>query len=182
MATTDHLTELKKLVSEMGRKPAGEEGVRLDSALQLISQRYGVQPHEIAVLCLASDDERFLRFLAPENLRAVGRIPLSSGSALAARTVREKRPEIVNHFVSVSHASVFEGVPTTDAQRTDPIQKIMSCPILHANKAIGVLQVSRKGKSAAEAGADFSFTELRELKAIADALSPTILLCMKENA
>jgi hypothetical protein len=57
----------------------------------LIGKNFAVTTHEVAVLEITSD-ERYLRFLAPQNLRAVGQIPLSSTSSLAARTVRENRP------------------------------------------------------------------------------------------
>jgi hypothetical protein len=176
---TDNLTELKKWVAELSRKTNEEEGVRLNRAVELIARTFEVQLHEVAILGLTPDG-RSLRFLAPDSLRAVGQIPLSSGSALAARTMRDLRPEIVNHFHVVPHASVFEGVPVAEDQRADPIQKIMSSPIMLGSKALGVLQVSRKGKSPVEAGPDFTHLQLRSLKTISDALAPCLLLCAKE--
>jgi hypothetical protein len=53
----------------------------------------------------------------------------------------------------------------------------MSAPIALANRVIGVVQVSRKGKAATDAGPDFTYPQLRELKTIADVLAPCILLC-----
>src|ERR1700730_10712490 len=136
----DHIAELKRWVSALAQKKDEGQIVRLDRAVDLISRAYSVQAHEVAILGLTRD-ERSLRFLAPDNLREVGQIPLSSGTALAARTVREGRGEVVNHFYVVPHASVFEGVPITEQRRGEPIQKIMSAPIMVANKVIGVLQV-----------------------------------------
>lgn len=173
---TDHLTELKRWAVETSRKPSADESVQMTRAAELISKIFDVKIHEVAILGL-TDDERALRFLAPETLRVIGQIPLTSGSALAARTVREMRPEIVNHFHVVPHASVFEGVPVSEDERAEPIQKIMSSPILAGSKAIGVVQVSRKGKSPVEAGPDFTPLQLRSLKAISDALAPCVLLC-----
>ena len=114
-------------------------------------------------------------FSRRDNLRTVGQIPLSSTNSLAARTVREKRPELINHFSVVPHASVFEAVPIAEEQRGDPIQKIMSSPIQSSGKVIGVIQVSRKGKAMTDAGPDFTHPQLRELKLIADALAPCIV-------
>ncbi len=88
---TDNLTELKKWVAELSRKTNDEEGVRLNRAVELIARTFEVQLHEVAILGLTPDG-RSLRFLAPDSLRAVGQIPLSSGSALAARTMRELAP------------------------------------------------------------------------------------------
>ena len=44
--------------------------------MELISQNFGLETHEVAILGITSDG-RSLRFLAPENLRTVGQIPLS---------------------------------------------------------------------------------------------------------
>jgi hypothetical protein len=176
---TDNLTELKKWVAELSRRTNEEDVVRLNRAVELIARSFDVKTHEVAILGLTHDG-RSLRFLAPEALRVIGQIPLSSGSALAARTMREMRPEIVNHFHVVPHASVFEGVPIAEDQRAEPIQKIMSSPIMLGSKALGVLQVSRKGKSPVDAGPDFTHTQLRSLKTISDALAPCLLLCAKE--
>jgi GAF domain-containing protein len=173
---SEHISELMKWASEY-TKPSSEGAVvHLSSAVALISKNFAVQAHEVAILGLTPDGKS-LRFLAPETLRTVGQIPLTSTSSLAVRTVREKRPEIINHFSVVPHASVFEAVPIAEDKRGEAIQKIMSSPIVSGGHVIGVLQVSRKGKAAADAGADFTHPQLRELKIISDALAPCILRC-----
>lgn len=177
--TVEHIGELKKCVAELARESDEGRSVPLRRIIELIGKTFGVQWHEVAILGLTSD-ERSLRFLSPDGLRIIGKIPLSSVNALAARTAREKRPELVNHFSVVPHASVFEGVPISETERGNPIQKIMSAPIAIGQKVIGVLQVSRKGKAMADAGADFTNPQLRELQTIADALGPCVLLCNKE--
>jgi len=171
--------ELRKHVAELARESDEARSVPLRRIIELIGKNFSVRWHEVAILGLTSD-ERSLRFITPDGLRIIGKIPLSSMNALAARTAREKRPELINHFSVVPHASVFEGVPISETQRGDPIQKIMSAPVAIGQKVIGVLQVSRKGKAAADAGADFTNPELRELQSIADALGPCVLLCNKE--
>jgi GAF domain-containing protein len=175
---SEHIGELKKWVSELSRRNSEGESITLNHAVELISKNFAVQTHEVAILGL-TPDERSLRFLTPQSHRAVGQIPLSSTTSLAARTVREKRPELINHFTVVPHASVFEAVPIADEQRGDPIQKIMSSPIVLDNQVIGVVQVSRKGKAQADSGPDFTHPQLRELKTISDTLAPCISLCNK---
>src|SRR5208282_60169 len=177
---SEYVGELRKLGQEITRKGAPCQSDDVVRAADLIGKNFAVQPHEVAILGLATD-ERFLRFIVPENLRTVGQIPLSSTNSLAARTVREKRPEIINHFSVVPHASVFEAVPIPpELVRGEPIQKIMSMPVMIEKKVVGVIQVSRKGATAAEAGPDFTHPQLRELKTIADALAPSIPLCPQE--
>jgi hypothetical protein len=176
---SEHIGELKKWATELAHQGNDGASVPLNQAVELIGKNFGVKIHEVAILGL-THDERSLRFLTPEGLKVVGQIPLTSTNALAARTAREKRSELINHFSVVPHASVFEAVPISETERADPIQKIMSAPIVAGNRVIGVLQVSRKGRAAADAGADFTYPQLRELKTIADALAPCVLICNKE--
>ena len=77
----------------------------------------------IAKTLHVKSDEVAICFLVPQALRNVGHIPLSSTSALAARTVRDSRPEIVNNFATVRHASVFEGVKD-ESLNASAIQRI----------------------------------------------------------
>lgn len=127
-----------------------------------IGKAFSVRPDEVAVLSTTPDD-KFLRFLVPEQLRNVGTIPINSTSAMVSRTAREKRAEIINNFTTARHSTVFEAVPLESKQRGDPIQKIMSVPVVADNRVAGVLQVSRKGKSVTTAGADFSPSDLNTL-------------------
>jgi len=176
---SEHIGELKKWATDVAKTGGNGDPIPFIRAMEMISKNFGLQTHEVAILGLTPDG-RSLRFLAPENLRTVGQIPLSSTNSLAARTVRERRPELINHFSVVPHASVFEAVPIAEGKLGDPIQKIMSSPIVSSGKVIGVLQVSRKGKGANDAGPDFTHPQLRELKMIADTLAPCVLLDSKE--
>jgi hypothetical protein len=172
---SENIGELKKWVSELARVGGEGETVRLNRAAELIAKNFGVRPHEVAILGFTAD-ERALRFLAPDNLRQVGEIPLTSITSLAVRTARDRRPELVNHFSMVPHASVFESVPLEQEQRAEPIQKIMSAPIMLGSRVVGVLQVSRKAKEVTDAGPDFTQAQLRELAVVCDALAPCVIL------
>jgi hypothetical protein len=176
----EFINELKKWATEIVRSSAAGNFVGMHRAVELIAKHFVVQPHEVAIL-VAMPDERFLRFVMPENLQGMGQIPMTSSNSLAVRTVRERRPEMTNHFSVVPHSSVFEAVPISEDKRGVPIQKIMSAPILLEKKVVGVIQVSRKGASPSEAGPDFAPQQLRELKSIADTLAPCIPLCAKET-
>jgi transcriptional regulator with GAF, ATPase, and Fis domain len=172
---SEHISDLKKWVAEVVRQSSGGEFVGLNRIVDLISKNFAIQAHEVAILTITPDD-RFLRFVVPEKLQQVGQIPLTSTNSLAARTVREKRPEVINHFAVVPHSSVFEAVPIVQEERGEPIQKIMSVAITLDRKIIGVLQISRKGKNATEAGPDFTHSQLRELKTIGDIIGPCVPL------
>ena len=140
-----------------------------ESICAYVARVFGVRTTEIALLQVTGT---LLKFIFPPELKRVGAIPLS-GSAVAARTARKKRPELFNSFTRVKHSSVFEVIKLgADAADAEVIQKLMSAPILSANgEVVGVLQVSRKAHSAAAAGADFTSEDLHNLESVASSLT-----------
>jgi hypothetical protein len=158
------VTELERLVDALG-EDATSTPIVWSSVAERIAKSLGVKTDEVGILGLSAK-WRHLHFLAPEALKNVGFIPLSSNSALAARTARESRPEIDNTFASARHATVFEGVKIGSAEPGDAIQKIISAPILAQGKVIGVIQISRKGSSSMTAGPDFTPADLGKVLAV----------------
>jgi len=156
--------ELELLANRMTSEEGGNQQLSIPVLAERIARSLKVRPDEVAILAVSAQ-QRSLRFLVPEPLCKVGSIPLSSTSALAARTARESRPDIVNNFSAMRHASVFESVKAGSLSAT-AIQKIISAPILFDGRVIGVIQISRKGSSPSEAGPDFSADDLGELLAI----------------
>jgi hypothetical protein len=165
MSTTASLVaELERLASALSHDAAAVSEVSLPSVAEKISKTLGVRKDEVAILGV-STRWKHLHFIVPEALKQVGFIPLSSNSALAARTARDSRPQIDNNFAAAKHATVFEGVKIT-AESAEAIQKIISAPILSDGKVIGVIQVSRKGPDPASAGSDFTAGELGKVLAL----------------
>jgi GAF domain-containing protein len=136
-----------------------------------VARIFDVRETEVALLQVKRS---FLEFVFPLELKAGGSIPLSS-SAVAAKTATEKKAEVFNSFTTVRHASIFEVVKlgSTQADLSDQvIQKLMSAPVLAANKAVGVIQVSRKGRNPAVAGPDFTPADQRTLELAAEVIAP----------
>lgn len=165
-------SELDRLATALESDAASASKVSLVSLADRIAHHIGVKPSEIALLGV-SERWRHLHFLVPESLKQVGFIPLSSTSAIAAKTARESRPEIINNFARVRHATVFEGVRLEGAS-SDLIQKVISAPILSGEKVVGVIQVSRKGPTAHSAGPDFTSDDLGKILALAKPLGKLI--------
>jgi hypothetical protein len=131
-----------------------------------IASMFGVRKTEVGLLQISGS---LLKFLYPVELKDTGAIPLSS-SAIAASTARNRRADVFNSFTRIKHSSVFELVKLGDNEGLNPeaIQKLMSAPILSPDKeVIGVIQVSRKGQSAAAAGPDFTDSDLGKLTSVA---------------
>jgi hypothetical protein len=165
MNTTLRLvTELERLASSLDGEEGSPPQISLPSVVERIARNLSVKTDEVAILAVSTRWQH-LYFLVPEALRNIGFIPLSSHSALAARTVRESRPEIDNKFAIARHATVFEGVKTT-AETAEAVQKIISAPILAEGKVVGVIQVSRKGESLESAGPDFTPDDLGRVLAL----------------
>src|ERR1700675_2058559 len=134
------VSELEQLATGLQAEGAPNPEISLASVGEKIAKSMGVRTDEVAILGI-STRWRHLHFLVPPSLKNVGFIPLSSNSALAARTARESRPEINNNFSNTRHASVFEGVKV-GGEATEAIQKIISAPILAEGRVVGIIQIS----------------------------------------
>ncbi|HEY2458091.1 MAG TPA: GAF domain-containing protein [Candidatus Acidoferrum sp.] len=162
--STNLVSELERLAMALEDDSASTAEVSLPAIAERIAKNMGVKADEVAILGV-SNRWRHLHFLVPQALKNVGFIPLSSTSALAARTARDSKPEINNNFSAARHATVFEGVKTA-AVSGESIQKIISAPIHCDTKVVGVMQVSRKGSNASEAGPDFTAEDLGRVLAL----------------
>src|ERR1700722_19768657 len=158
-------SELERIATAIESDAHAASQISLTGIAARIAKNLGVRPDEIALMGV-SVRWRHLHFLVPESLKQIGFIPLSSTSAIAARTARESRPDIINNFASVRHATVFEGVKT-GGESSELIQKMISAPILSGDKVVGVSQASRKGPNPSIAGPDVR----------ADAVGKVLALC-----
>jgi GAF domain-containing protein len=169
------LAKLGRMIDKLVGIPTPIDSATLAQVAEQVAQGFGIKPDEVAILTLIEND-KFLKFLIPEKLQTVGTIPMTSTSALAARTARDKRPELTNNFAATPHARVFEGIPL-GRRHGELIHKIMSAPIIADGRVVGVVQISRKGRTPADAGPDFTRKDLRELVSITDVLGRFIKLC-----
>ena len=173
-------SELSRLVSRWAEQPTEIDSASLSAFSDKLAAIFSVKPDEVAVLAMTGEGKH-LKFLVPEKLKAVGSIPVNSTTALVARTAREKRPDILNQFAGSRHASVFEGVPL-GRREGEMIQKIMSVPIIAGDKVVGVVQISRKGRTQQEAGADFASGDLRTLQGLIPTLAQFVELSQNGGA
>src|SRR5271167_2040316 len=170
---TSLVSELERIANALEKEEKTAAEIDLPTIAERIAKHLGVNQDEVAVLGV-SHRWKHLHFIVPVALKNVGFIPLTSNSALAARTVRESRPEINNNFSAARHATVFEGVKTATASG-ESIHKIVSAPILCEGKVVGVMQISRKGSSSNSAGPDFTAEDLGKVLAICRPLGRLVL-------
>jgi len=167
------LAEVVRVIEGVSAKEIPADAASLVQVAEQIGKSFSVAADEVAILTL-DDQRKCLQFIYPEKLKTIGTIPLSSTTALAARTAREKKAELANNFASVRHATVFEGVPLGRGEGK-MIHKIMSAPLTAEDRVVGVIQISRKGRNALEAGPDFSSQDLRMLVAMSKLLGEFVL-------
>jgi hypothetical protein len=171
-------SELNRLVIRWAEHSAQIDSASLVAFSDKLAAIFSVKSDEVAILAVTGKGKH-LSFLIPEKLKAVGSIPLNSTTALAARTARERRPDILNQFAGSRHASVFEGVPLGRSEG-EMIQKIMSVPIISGKDVTGVVQISRKGRTQQEAGADFGSADLRALQELSPTLAQFVALSKQD--
>ena len=164
--------EISRLAEEAVKSGTGLTDEALTKVAHELTRMFSVKPDEVAILELTQNGA-ILSFLYPVKLRKVGSIPMSTTNSLAVRTVREKRPEMINNFPAQKHPTVFESIALDEVPKNErnPIQKIMSVPLLVDGKASGAIQISRKGKSPTTAGADFTIRDLTALVTTAGILA-----------
>jgi hypothetical protein len=169
------ISDLGSIVDAMESGGGAPNSDSLDNVARTLAKLFGVDKDEVAVLKVVPK-YKSLKFVIPEKLTPVGTIPLTSTTALAARTARDRKPELVNNFSSSRHANVFEAVPL-GRDPNELIQKIMSAPILDGTRVHGVVQISRKARTMALAGADFTQKDLRSLVSLSSVLDRFLKLC-----
>ncbi len=175
-ATASSTSELARLIDDVLKDGKGLAEESTEKLVQEIAKLFSVKQDEVAILQLASDG-KVLKFLHPFKLKQMGSIPLSTSNSMAVRTVREKRPEMINNFPAQKHPTIFEAVGLDPKKKErDPIQKIISAPLLLDAKPVGVIQISRKGKSLQTVGADFTIRDLTSLMTTAGMLAK----CLKK--
>src|ERR1017187_67557 len=141
MPEMDLVLVVAKLVDELrkaGTPPTEQDWNRLAAQ---ISNGFKAKKEEVAILWLSSE-AKMLRFIFPIKLSVMGAIPLTATNSLAAKTIRDKRSEIVNNFPSYKHPTVFEAIDLSEQEKAAPIQKIVSSPMIVEGKIVGVIQIS----------------------------------------
>jgi len=165
MAEIDLILVVAKLVDEMRKAGAHPSDQDLNRLAAPISNGFKAKKEEVAILCISAD-ARMLSFLFPIKLSVIGAIPLTTTHSLAAKTIRDKRGEIVNNFPTYKHPTVFEAVDLSDEEKAVPIQKIMSSPMIVDGKVVGVIQISRKARPGEPVGPDFTQADLAQLATV----------------
>lgn len=161
------MKELLEILAAMASKKAEVANPRelfLDMAervVKTVASAFGCKVDEVAILVVTADNKH-LRFAAPRKFADLGTIPVTKRDSIAVNILGKRVGEAMNNVPMVKHVAFFESVKLRD--RVLPIQKMITVPILLGAEAVGVAQISRKGETPAEAGADFLPADVRRVQ------------------
>lgn len=136
-----------------------------------IAQAFSVEEDEVAILLLRGR-RRMLRFAYPlvHYAERTNMFPVAATS-IAGDVLRAGRGRIDNDVPHIEHLDVYERIRVRE-NRPLEIQKMVSTPLLiPRGQVLGVMQISRKGRSPREAGPNFSPVDLLKLNDLSRWLS-----------
>lgn len=171
------MKELLEILQAMAARK-DDVGDRLELFLDMaervvkhVSGVFGTKGDEVAILVLTSD-LKHLRFAAPRKFSTLGTIPVTKRDSIAVNVLGRRAGEAMNNVPMVKHVAFFESVKLRD--RVLPIQKMITVPIVSGTDPLGVAQISRKGETPAEAGPDFSGSDVQKAQEIFRTVGPIL--------
>jgi hypothetical protein len=143
-----------------------------DRVVKVVCSQFGNKTDEVAIL-MSTSDRKHLRFAAPRKFADLGTIPVTKRDSIAVNIFNRGAGEAINNVPMVKHVAFFESVKIRD--RVAPIQKMVTVPIKHDGEVVGVAQVSRKGETPSEAGADFTAADVKKAEDLFHAVAPYLV-------
>jgi hypothetical protein len=158
LAQKDKIKNQQELLLDMGER-----------VVKAVSAEFGCKQDEVGILLLSLDG-RQLRFIAPRRFAELGTIPTNKRDSIAVSVLARRSGEVINNVPLVKHVTFFESIKLRD--KPSPIQKMVTTPLVVRGQAVGVAEISRKGETIRDAGADFTPADLRRAQEIFDAVAP----------
>ncbi len=140
---------------------------------EAVGQELNVKGDEVAVLILTSTGQT-LKFVWPPMLvKSRAAFPAGHKAAFASSVVATLQGKVDNRVSASKHLRFYESVKGAEMTGL-PIQRMIAAPLVHGGRALGVVEVSRKGQTPEESGPEFSPEDVRKLGAICKAFAPAL--------
>jgi len=130
----------------------------LDILSNFLGRLFEINDDEVSIL-VTNKDASILSFAKPDYLRKSGFIPISAQSSVAVDSLNMAKARVFNKPSRKTLCSIFEHVVHPEKQ-IHPVQKMMVIPLIYEKQKLGVVELTRKAKSLAEAGPDFTKDDL----------------------
>ena len=169
------MTLSERLIEIHGAKGASKESLieagRIIGAA--IAEKLNVKPEEVAVLVLTTSGKT-LKFIWPSPLsKSNSVLPADHKNAVASAVLSTRKGKVDNKVSESKHLKFFENVRGMETSGV-PIQKMVALPMMNGPKPIGVLEVSRKGRTPDAAGPDFTPEDAQALVSISREVAPLL--------
>ncbi len=168
------LLELGNLLkSAAGKPPAERRREVLRAVSASLSTAFALGPDELAILIL-SPDRMMVRFLWPPELAGGGNSFPVTAVSLANHVIKTGSSLLSNRVRELRHLAFYERIRI---QEHSPrmIQKLLAVPVRGADGQVrGVIEISRRGQSRAEAGRDFRPEDQQALEQFATLAAPAV--------
>ncbi len=138
-----------------------------------------LSPYEVAIF-LTNKEKTVLSFACPEYMVNSGMIPVVSTEALTAKVYRSGQGFIDNKLENQRRLIIFEIIRTPEG-KVLPLWKMMTAPISVDDDKLGVIEISRRARTADEAGEDFSPVDFQFLEKTIKILAQFIKKTMPDN-
>jgi hypothetical protein len=166
--------ELDTLLKAALDKPPGEwrrEVLRAVSAA--VSRALDLGPDELAILIL-SPDRLMVRFVYPPELAEGSNTFPVTVVSLANHVIMTRRSLLSNAVREIRHLAFYERIRIRERSPLE-IQKLLVVPVKGSDGQVrGVIEVSRRGKTRAEAGRDFRLQDQQVLEQLAALAAPAL--------
>lgn len=156
-------------ISPSGEVPADNVTAIMDLMVDYLKERFKVAYDEVAMMRLVENEH--LYFVTPRELVKSGSIPVNASQSVAAKTATSMKATCYNDFQAQKHITFFEGIKIA-AQSKGLIQRMLSAPIALQGKAVGVIQISRKGVDLTQCGGPFGQSDLEDLVQFCATVAP----------
>lgn len=108
-------------------------------------------------------DGRSIEFVYPPEFK--GNVFPIDGKSIVGRTVVARRSYISNNVPQERGFIIWDWLIN---RGSIPVQKVITYPVMLANKVVAVLQIVRRGANLSESGPDFRNEDLEEIQSILD--------------
>ncbi|MCP5101724.1 MAG: GAF domain-containing protein [bacterium] len=161
------MKELNELIGALAVESAKENKTKAFKTIireieAFYTENFFLGEYEVAIF-LTNDEKTVLSFACPAYLVNSGMIPVSSTEAYTATIFRTGRGVIENNLQQQKHLGIFEIIRTPNDE-IKPVWKMIGALIAVAEEKIGVIEISRRAVSQAEAAEDFSESDLMFLE------------------
>ena len=164
--------QLQAIVKTKGATKDGlKEGAKV--LAEAISEQLKVKPEEVAIMLLNATGQTLVFVWPPPLFTGGAAFPANHKTAIASGVLATLKGKVDNKISESKHLKFYESVMGMQTSKL-PIQKMVALPLFSGDKKLGVVEVSRKGKTPEEAGPNFTPEDAQALVVLCREASPLI--------